>query len=166
MLYYADLAIDHVTFQLVADESGLTYVGQTNAATLPLSHFYPNEKLLPDPPDPARLTPYVQELREFLTGTREEFDVPLSISRIVTPWQRKVLEQVRQIPYGQTISYQELAQAIGQPQAVRAVAHAVALNPVLFFIPCHRVIRADGTYGQYRLGNNYKKHLINLEKSF
>ncbi|MDF7682846.1 methylated-DNA--[protein]-cysteine S-methyltransferase [Lactobacillus sp. ESL0679] len=163
MLYYANLTIDHVTFQLVADESGLTYVGQTNAATLPLRHFYPSEKPLPDP---ARLTPYVQELREFLTGTRKKLDVPLSISQIVTPWQQKVLEQVRQIPYGQTISYQELAQAIGQPQATRAVAHAVALNPVLFFIPCHRIIRADGTYGQYRLGNNYKKHLINLEKSF
>ncbi|WEV37098.1 methylated-DNA--[protein]-cysteine S-methyltransferase [Lactobacillus sp. ESL0677] len=163
MLYYTNLAIDHVTFQLVADESGLTYVGQTNAATLPLSHFYPGEKLLADR---ARLTPYVQELQEFLTGTRKEFDVPLSISQIVTPWQRKVLEQVRQIPYGQTISYRELAQAIKQPQAVRAVAHAVALNPVLFFIPCHRVIHADGTYGQYRLGNDYKKHLINLEKSF
>lgn len=163
MLYYADLTVDHVTFELMANKNGLTYVGQKDLPTLSISHFYPPEKLLSDP---AKLAPYLCELAEFLTGSRKEFDLPLSISQIVTPWQQKVLNQVRQIPYGQTVSYQDLAQAINQPSAVRAVAHAVALNPVLFFIPCHRVIYADGTYGQYRLGKNYKKHLINLEKSF
>ncbi|WEV70977.1 methylated-DNA--[protein]-cysteine S-methyltransferase [Lactobacillus sp. ESL0785] len=163
MLYYADLTIDHVTFELMANKDGLTYVGQKGWPTLPISHFYPTEKLLYAP---ARLAPYIRELAEFLTGNQQEFDLPLSISPIVTPWQQKVLNQVRQIPYGQTISYQDLAKAINQPSAIRPVAHAVALNPVLFFIPCHRVIHADGTCGQYRLGMDYKKHLINLEKSF
>ncbi|MDF7672847.1 hypothetical protein PT281_06130 [Lactobacillus sp. ESL0701] len=92
MLYYAALTVDYVTFELAANKNGLTYVRQKGLPTLPISHFYPSEKLSYEP---AKLAPYLCELAEFLTGTRKGFDLPLSISQIVTPWQQKVLNQVK-----------------------------------------------------------------------
>ena len=80
-----------------------------------------------------------------------------------TPFQSRVWHTLCQIPRGQTVSYQEVAQQIGQPQAYRAVAHAVASNQIALLIPCHRVIYASGALGQYRWGSDVKKSILHWE---
>jgi AraC family transcriptional regulator, regulatory protein of adaptative response / methylated-DNA-[protein]-cysteine methyltransferase len=88
-------------------------------------------------------------------------DLPLDIQ--ATAFQRRVWEQLRAIPYGQTSSYGEVAKAIGQEKAVRAVARACATNPVALVIPCHRVIREDKSLGGYRWGLERKQKLLEAE---
>lgn len=82
-----------------------------------------------------------------------------------TPFQINVWKTLIQIPYGNLISYESLANLSGNPKAVRASASAVARNPIAFLIPCHRVIRKNGNIGEYRWGKNLKKRMIELEKS-
>ena len=74
-------------------------------------------------------------------------------------------QEVLKIPFGQTRSYQEVAEAIGEPTAVRAVATAIAQNPIAVLVPCHRVIHSDGTYGEYHWGRDLKRRLIEWEKA-
>ena len=76
----------------------------------------------------------------------------------------KVWNELRNIPFGTTVSYQEVAKRIGEPKAVRAVASAIAENPVAMLIPCHRVIHSDGTIGEYHWGRDLKKKLIEWER--
>ena len=83
-----------------------------------------------------------------------------------TPFQKKVWIELTKIPYGETISYMELAKRIGKPKAVRAVANAVGANPLPIQIPCHRVIASDGTIGGYSLGLKMKIKLLKLEGSY
>ncbi len=99
---------------------------------------------------------------ESLEGIKPNINLPLDIQ--ATAFQRQVWEQLRAIPLGQTFSYSEVARAIGQEKAVRAVARACATNPVALIIPCHRVIREDKSLGGYRWGIERKKELLKLEK--
>jgi AraC family transcriptional regulator of adaptative response/methylated-DNA-[protein]-cysteine methyltransferase len=99
---------------------------------------------------------------EHLKNKTPHVDLPLDIR--ATAFQRQVWEQLRSIPYGQTFSYSEVAKAIGQDKAVRAVARACATNPVALVIPCHRVIREDKSLGGYRWGLERKKKLLHAEK--
>ena len=80
-----------------------------------------------------------------------------------TDFQQAVWRTLAQIPYGQTCSYKELAQALGRPKAVRAVANAVGQNPLSILLPCHRVLAHDGSLGGYRGGLDMKTYLLNLE---
>jgi AraC family transcriptional regulator of adaptative response/methylated-DNA-[protein]-cysteine methyltransferase len=89
--------------------------------------------------------------------------LPLDIQ--ATAFQRMVWEQLRDIPYGDTRSYSEIAKKIGRPKAARAVARACASNPVAVAIPCHRVVRENGDPGGYRWGMRRKRNLLALEKS-
>lgn len=82
-----------------------------------------------------------------------------------TPFQKKVWERLRQIPEGQTLSYAQLAAEIGQPRATRAAASAVARNPISYVIPCHRVIRSDGSIHRYRWGHELKVRLLMAESA-
>lgn len=106
--------------------------------------------------DPKRLAPYVQQLKEYFTGTRRVFDVPIDISEFGTEFQRRVLQAVQRIPYGMTISYEGVATSMPDASSYRSVEHAVALNPVLFFIPDHRVVLSNNQVGTYRLGQQEK----------
>ena len=98
-----------------------------------------------------------------LRNKSPHLDLPLDIQ--ATAFQRQVWEQLRAIPYGQTHSYSEVARAIGQEKAVRAVARACATNPVALVIPCHRVIREDKSLGGYRWGLDRKKKLLERERT-
>lgn len=103
-----------------------------------------------------------KELREYFAGRRRAFDLPVRYSG--TPFEARVWDELRRIPYGATISYGELARRIGNPAATRAVAGANARNPVSILVPCHRVIAADGSLGGYGGGLETKRLLLNLER--
>lgn len=114
---------------------------------------------------PARLDPIARQLDEYFTRRRHGFDVALdwSLSR---GFRRTVLEHLNtDISYGDTASYANLAQLSGSPRAVRAVGTACATNPIPIVVPCHRVIRSDGTVGTYRGGPAAKRTLLDLERA-
>jgi methylated-DNA-[protein]-cysteine S-methyltransferase len=103
-----------------------------------------------------------QELGEYLEGRRAFFTVPVDLTGI-GEFQARVLAEAVLIPYGVTTSYAELARRIGHPRASRAVGNALGANPVPLVIPCHRVIRGDGTWGHYAFGGRMKTALLRLE---
>lgn len=103
-----------------------------------------------------------KQLEEYFNGTRKEFQLPFNPRG--TEFQRKVWEALTAIPYGQTRSYGEIASAVGNPKASRAVGGANHKNPIMIFIPCHRVIGADGSLVGFGGGIEAKKYLLALEK--
>lgn len=104
-----------------------------------------------------------QQLNEYFLNQRREFGIPLLF--VGTDFQKKVWNELRNIPYGKTVSYGELARRIGMPKAVRAVANANAVNAISIIAPCHRVIGTDGSLTGYGGGLNRKKFLLELEKN-
>lgn len=104
------------------------------------------------------------QLTEYFAGERRVFDLPLSPEG--TDFQKKVWEHLREIPYGETRTYGELAEMAGNKKASRAVGMANHCNPVLILIPCHRVIGADGSLTGYAAGIEAKKYLLTLEKMY
>jgi methylated-DNA-[protein]-cysteine S-methyltransferase len=112
---------------------------------------------------PARLDAVAHQLDEYFSGRRHIFDVPLDW-QLSTGFRRTVLEHLAtDIDYGTTASYGTLARLSGSPKAVRAVGSTCATNPIPVVVPCHRVVRADGTIGQYRGGPAAKRALLDLE---
>jgi methylated-DNA-[protein]-cysteine S-methyltransferase len=101
------------------------------------------------------------QLKAYFEGELQDFDLPLAAEG--TQFQRRVWQALRDIPYGVTISYGELARRIGQPQASRAVGLANGRNPIAIVVPCHRVIGADGTLTGYGGGLERKRWLLALE---
>jgi methylated-DNA-[protein]-cysteine S-methyltransferase len=113
---------------------------------------------------PTRLDPVARQLEEFFTGRRHSFEVALDWS-LSQGFRRTVLEHLNtDIGYGTTTSYAALAGLSGSPKAVRAVGTACATNPIPIVVPCHRVIRSDGTVGAYRGGPAAKRVLLDLER--
>ena len=113
---------------------------------------------------PIRLDPIARQLDEYFTGRRHSFDVALDWS-LSHGFRRTVLEHLNtNISYGATASYAALARLSGSPKAVRAVGTACATNPIPIVVPCHRVIRSDGTVGAYRGGPVAKRALLDLEQ--
>ncbi|WP_444945425.1 methylated-DNA--[protein]-cysteine S-methyltransferase [Microbulbifer sp. VTAC004] len=102
-----------------------------------------------------------QQLREYIAGKRKNFDLPLAPRG--TEFQRRVWDALLQIPFGETRSYSQQAQLLGQPRAIRAVARANGANPVAVIIPCHRVIGANGSLTGYAGGLPLKARLLKLE---
>ena len=102
------------------------------------------------------------ELAEYFAGTRQEFTVPLTYPG--TPFQMKVWNALREIPYGETSSYEKLAWSVGAPRAQRAVGHANGQNRLAILIPCHRVVNRDGKLGGYGGGKWRKQLLLDLER--
>jgi AraC family transcriptional regulator, regulatory protein of adaptative response / methylated-DNA-[protein]-cysteine methyltransferase len=108
-------------------------------------------------------TNWVRAIVRHLAGTNPRLDLPTDV--VATAFQRRVWEALRSIPLGLTRTYSEVAQSIGQPSAIRAVARACATNPTSIVVPCHRVVRTDGTLGGYRWGLGRKKLLLEQEKT-
>jgi AraC family transcriptional regulator of adaptative response/methylated-DNA-[protein]-cysteine methyltransferase len=113
--------------------------------------------------DEALLSSALQAIVDHLKGKSQRIDLPLDVR--ATAFQMQVWQQLRAIPFGKTLSYSEVAKAIGQEKAVRAVARACATNPVALVIPCHRVIREDKSLSGYRWGLERKKQLLAEEKA-
>lgn len=104
----------------------------------------------------------IKELVEYFKGKRKEFTFNFSLEG--TDFQKKVWEKLREIPYGETASYKDIAEKIGNPEAFRAVGNAVAKNPLIILVPCHRVISVDGNLSGYAYGVEKKRFLLELEK--
>lgn len=113
---------------------------------------------------PGRLDTVARELAEYFAGTRHGFDVPLDYS-LSAGFRRTVQRYLPSIAYGRTQSYKQVAAAVGNPRALRAVGTACATNPLPLLVPCHRVVRADGEPGGYVGGLDAKRTLLTLESA-
>jgi methylated-DNA-[protein]-cysteine S-methyltransferase len=111
---------------------------------------------------PQRLDDVARELDEYFGGSRRHFDLPLDF-QLSTGFRRAVLSQLPTIGYGHTASYAQVAAAAGSPRAFRAAGSACATNPLPLVVPCHRVIRSDGSPGPYRGGPAAKQLLLKME---
>lgn len=149
-----------------ATDRGLCFVqfGETPAQLeTMLRSEYPNATFEPmrEPHDP-QFTTWIEALRRHLRGEQPHLDLPADIR--ATAFQLRVWNYLQSIPYGEVRSYTEVAEAIGQPKAARAVAHACASNVLALVIPCHRVIRGTGELGGYKWGLPRKRALIDRER--
>jgi methylated-DNA-[protein]-cysteine S-methyltransferase len=129
--------------------------------------YMADQRHLPDPApfgaaDAAAFGAASQQLEEYFAGQRTAFDLPLKL--IGTEFQRRVWTELTRIPYGETISYGELARRLGQPGAARAVGLANGRNPVGIIVPCHRVIGASGDLTGYGGGLHRKRQLLDHER--
>lgn len=124
------------------------------------------ESRLPGRPvvrDPDALAEAEKELREYFEGRRSSFDLPVDLSPL-SAFDREVLEAAfKTIRFGEVVPYAELAKRIGKPKAARAVGGALGRNPVAIVVPCHRVVRSDGSLGGYGGGVEYKERLLEIE---
>lgn len=142
---------------LVASEKGLQGVlWKRQAAPMAAS-------LDGDEPAIRILKRSVRELEEYFEGARKNFELPLDV--IGTEFQRKVWEQLTFIPYGKTASYADIANRLGNPNAVRAVGAANGKNPLSIVVPCHRVIASNGALTGYAGGLEIKTALLLLERN-
>lgn len=126
--------------------------------------FINKNSLSKEKPVDALLLTTITQLDQYLAGERQQFDMTLDWS-LGTPFQQSVWRALQQIPYGQTISYAQLAQSIGKPTAYRAVANVNGKNPFSIIIPCHRVVASDGSLGGYTGGLDKKRLLLGLEQN-
>ncbi|MDC7999749.1 methylated-DNA--[protein]-cysteine S-methyltransferase [Aequorivita todarodis] len=110
---------------------------------------------------PTELRDAASQLWEYFEGKRKEFNLKLSPEG--TDFQKKVWEQLQQIPFGKTMNYQQMANKLGDPKVIRAAASANGKNPISIIIPCHRVIGSDGSLTGYAGGLHRKKWLLEFE---
>ncbi len=141
----------------------LLLAGDSNA--LRLVSFESSKRSTPPRPDweqdKAPFAEVIRQLQAYFGGELKEFDLPLALEG--TDFQLRVWKALRTIPYGETISYAQLAQCIGNPKAVRAVGLANGSNPIPIIVPCHRVIGSDGSLTGFGGGLSTKKKLLELE---
>lgn len=112
--------------------------------------------------EPEALEEAADQLRGYFAGQRRDFDLAVDLTG-TTEFQRAVLTAVREVPYGETVTYGTLAEELGRSGGARAVGGALGENPVPVVIPCHRVVRSDGGVGGYTAGVGYKEQLLELE---
>ena len=106
-----------------------------------------------------------KQLDEYFSNKRTAFTLPIAYP-YGTPFQHSVWNALRNIPYGETRSYEDIARAIGNPKAVRAIGQANTRNPILLLVPCHRVINKNGTIGGFGCGVELKRKLLELEGTY
>ena len=139
----------------------VTFVEENGALVVITTHpYHPKEEIYQE-------TPVIKEafgqLSEYFSGNRKTFNLPLLLKG--TDFQKQVWQALLKIPFGETRSYKQIAEAIGNPKAVRAVGMANNKNPLLIVVPCHRVIGANGKLVGYAVGLDKKEYLLRLEGS-
>lgn len=161
-LYWSRLHDHPWSLYLAATDNGLAYVGSPGRPFEELAAWagrrFPGSPLTQDE---QRLAPYAAELTEYLAAKRERFTLPLDLRG--TAFQLTVWKALCDIPFGQTRSYSEIAEAVHKPSSVRAVGTAIGANPLLITVPCHRVIGKNGALTGYRGGLEMKTRLLELE---
>ncbi|MFC5603688.1 methylated-DNA--[protein]-cysteine S-methyltransferase [Sporosarcina koreensis] len=163
IIYWMLLNHGHWNIYMAATAEGLCYAGPHNAPFEELAAWA--KKRLPAytlVEDRSVLEPYAKELIDYMEGKRKEFTMPLDLHG--TPFQQSVWKALQEIPYGQTVSYSDIAEKIQNPKSVRAVGAAIGANPLLITVPCHRVIAKNGNLTGFRGGLEMKKQLLALEQ--
>ncbi|MFJ5770581.1 methylated-DNA--[protein]-cysteine S-methyltransferase [Psychrobacillus sp. NPDC093180] len=147
---------------MAATENGLSYIGSQGKPYEEMEAWlakrFPKLELVEDE---KALTPYMNELKEYLDGSRREFAMPVDLKG--TAFQLAIWDALTKIPYGEKKSYSQIAELINNPAAVRAVGAAIGANPILITIPCHRVVAKSGALTGYRGGLEMKEKLLTLE---
>ncbi|AEV95866.1 methylated-DNA--[protein]-cysteine S-methyltransferase [Pediococcus claussenii] len=157
--YYTRIFANQSEYYLISTQKGLLFVGSPNADLKEVEKFYPDIDLIES--DEFNQDAATQII-DYLNGKRDNFNLKLDIES-GTKLQQEVWNNLQLIPRGTTVTYTELAKRVGHPDAVRAVASAVGKNPLMVVIPCHRVIRKDGSVGEYRGGSAMKRRLLAME---
>ena len=163
VLYWSLLAHGEWEMILAATSEGLCFVGSINQPLDELKKW--SESKLPHyelRKDDTELLPYINEFKEYFKGKLKHFTIPVDLRG--TAFQCSVWNILRDLPYGTTHSYSEIANIAENSKAVRAVAAAIGANPLLIMIPCHRVIGKNGALTGYRGGLAMKEKLLELEK--
>jgi AraC family transcriptional regulator, regulatory protein of adaptative response / methylated-DNA-[protein]-cysteine methyltransferase len=165
MYYYIILYTPLGHMLAISDEQALYMLHFTEPEMVQnsLEHFKQKTKSEVVAGQTQPLTSIDQEIRRYFAGILAEFMTPTNF--LGTPFQKQVWEQLRTVPAGKIWSYYELAQKIGKPSAVRAVAGAVGANRLGIIVPCHRIINKNGSLGGYNGGLARKEWLLNHEKS-
>jgi AraC family transcriptional regulator, regulatory protein of adaptative response / methylated-DNA-[protein]-cysteine methyltransferase len=148
---------------VAATERGVSavYLGDAeNAMVAELREEYPRAEIAPATDSFRR---WVSEIVQRIEGQQPRMELPLDLQ--ATAFQRRVWQELQRIPRGRTRTYSQVARSLGQPKAVRAVARACATNPVSVVVPCHRVIREDGSMAGYRWGLSRKEQLLAQERA-
>lgn len=156
-MYYTTLVVPNDTLYIAATDDGLCYVGNDAAELLDAA----KKRAMSLTQSDAAMATYAQAFDAYFNGTLKTFHVPLDVTG--TDLQREVWQMLQTIPYGDVWTYQDVANQIGRPTAVRAVANAIGRNPVLIVIPCHRVIGKNGKLTGFRSGLEMKKTLLSIE---
>lgn len=161
-LFFTHYKFNQWRFVLVGTRKGICYIKEESESDADLDRF--KLKYFPCFQWIERDHCFV-EAKHALSAylSKKSIIIDFEIDEYGTDFQRLVWQQLRQLPYGQTTSYQAVAQQIGRPKAVRAVAQAIGKNPLILFTPCHRVIGKNGGLTGYRAGLNLKKKFIKLE---
>src|SRR5712671_4947138 len=147
---------------VAATERGVSavYLGDAESALIAeLREEYPRAEIAPARDSYQK---WVREIVQRTEGKEPRLELPLDLQ--ATAFQRRVWQELQRIPRGRTRTYSQVARSLGQPKAVRAVARACATNPVSIVVPCHRVIREDGTLAGYRWGLSRKEQLLAQER--
>ncbi|MBZ5539606.1 MAG: bifunctional DNA-binding transcriptional regulator/O6-methylguanine-DNA methyltransferase Ada [Acidobacteriia bacterium] len=156
----ADCALGKVLVGATERGVSAVYLGDAEKAlSAELRREYPRAEL---GPADASFSRWVREIVQRIEGQRPRLDLPLDVQ--ATAFQRRVWQELQRIPFGATRTYSQIARALGKGKAVRAVARACATNPVSIVVPCHRVIREDGSLAGYRWGLSRKERLLERER--
>ncbi len=159
-IYLAEFNSPIGTLYLASSDEGVICISLSGRENL----MKDLERLVPDmelEEDAGKNKGVIKQLKEYFSGTRKVFDLPLHI--IGTEFQKLVWRQLCRVPFGQTASYKEIAERIGKPKAMRAVGQANHRNPIPIIIPCHRIIGANGHLVGFGSGLDKKRFLLSHE---
>ena len=148
MVYISRILLGDQVWEVAASATGVTGVTLRNSFVLAKENRYSQQG--------------AEELLAYFRGERTSFSVPLDLEG--TAFQKQVWNTLCQIPFGESRSYSQIAEQIGRPTSVRAVANAIGRNPCLILVPCHRVLGKDGSLTGFSAGLSIKKQLLELEK--
>ena len=146
-VYISFISINGIPWKICGTDRGITEIYPTDE--IPVLH------------ENALTAWAVKEIKEYLAVEREIFTFPLALHG--TPFQLTVWNALREIPFGKTVSYSHIANAIGKPTAVRAVGQAIGSNPCLIAVPCHRVVGKNGTLIGFSAGLSWKRFFLDIE---
>lgn len=162
-IYWTYFQEGQTRFLLAATARGLCFTGALNKEVDELEVWaHKKYKQVELVEDAAKLQVYIEEFAHFMCGNSQEISCPLDV--LGTMFQQQVWDALQKIPYGEVVSYQDIADRIGRPTAVRAVGGAIGANPVMIRIPCHRVIGKNGALTGFRGGMPMKELLLTLER--
>lgn len=165
IVYWCRYTTDIGNFYLAATAGGLCFIGSPNEGIQELMNWAKQRFLKVELlEDDQKLELYKQELDEYFKGERRMFTLPVDVKG--TAFQMVIWKALKEIPYGETYTYSQIAGMINKPTAVRAVGAAIGRNPLLVSVPCHRVVGKNGSLTGYRGGLEMKKQLLQLEQIY